>query len=54
MQTDGWTDSHDQPNSLFAGICETPNTFHFVTRLKRSQVTCLRLLRLKVQTLIIA
>jgi hypothetical protein len=54
MQTDGWTDRHDQPNILYSEICETPNTFHFFTRLKRSQGTYVRLLRLKLQTFLIA
>ena len=54
MPTDGWTDRHYQLNSQFSEICEVPNIVHSVTSLKRSQVTDLRLLASKCQTMIIA
>jgi len=54
MRTDGWTDRHYQTDSHFSEMYETPNVVHFVTSLKRSQGTYLRLLDLKCQTFITA
>jgi hypothetical protein len=32
--TDGWTDSHHEPDTRFSGVFEVPNRVHFVSHVK--------------------
>jgi hypothetical protein len=44
MWTNGWTDSHYEPNTRSSEMCEVPDIVHFQINLKYLQDTDLRLL----------
>ena len=51
MWTDGWTDSHHEPNTRSSEMCEVPDIVHFFIHIKHLQYADLRLLGSEEQCL---